>query len=473
MRRRSREIWAAHLAVVDGEAVGKREFETDRARFLGRGGGVRTPIAVIDGRPLSNTVGTVLDPIFAAAPPGADRAGRDGAHRLLDDGRRPRARSCSISSTSIATSRAFERAATLAWTQAQVQLHHLGIDRGRGGAIPASGRHICSMPHRRCARRPTPSGAGAVDSRVCGRWAYPAICRSSSLRISDIENLDVARELLQAHEYWRMKQLAVDLVILNERASSYVQDLQIALETLVRTSQSRPQIGESGPPGHIFVLRADLISPETRALLASVARVVLVGQRGRLADQLDRVPRGQAARLGSLPRRALARFRAAGSRPPLPDLEFFNGLGGFADSGREYVTILGPGQSTPAPWINVIANPAFGFQVSAEGGGYTWSVNSREHQLTPWSNDPVTDRPGEAFYLRDDETGDLWSPTALPIRDEAATYVARHGRGYSRFEHASHGIAAELLQYVPLADPIEDLAPEAAQYFRAAPDVCR
>ena len=139
----------------------------------------------------------------------------------------------------------------------------------------------------------------------------------------------------------------------------------------------------------------------------------------------------------------------------MPDLEFFNGLGGFADGGREYVTILGPGQSTPAPWINVVANPAFGFQVATEGGGYTWSVNSRENQLTPWSNDPVSDRSGEAFYLRDDDTGDLWSPTALPIRDEAATYVARHGRGYSRFEHAAHGIATSLLQYVPIDDPIK------------------
>ena len=119
------------------------------------------------------------------------------------------------------------------------------------------------------------------------------------------------------------------------------------------------------------------------------------------------------------------------------------------------MTILGPGQSTPAPWINVIANPAFGFQAGAEGGGYTWSVNSRENQLTPWSNDPVSDRQGEAFYLRDDDTGDLWTPTALPIRDHAATYVARHGRGYSRFEHVAHGIASDLLQYVPLDDPIK------------------
>ena len=141
--------------------------------------------------------------------------------------------------------------------------------------------------------------------------------------------------------------------------------------------------------------------------------------------------------------------------PSLPNLEFFNGLGGFAEDGREYVTILGSDQSTPAPWINIIANPTFGFQVATEGGGTTWSVNSRENQLTPWSNDPVTDRPGEAFYVHDDDTGALWGPTALPIRDEAGSYVARHGRGYSRFEHTANGIALDLLQFVPLDDPIK------------------
>jgi cyclic beta-1,2-glucan synthetase len=242
-------------------------------------------------------------------------------------------------------------------------------------------------------------------------------------------------------------------VILNERQSSYVQDLQVAIEALVRTSQSRPQNGGSGPSGRVFVLRGDLIPAETRALLAAVARVVLVAQRGGLFHQLDRIAEA------GVPVRPLPTRRRADTEPsaplPAPALEFFDGLGGFANGGKEYVTILGPGQSTPAPWINVVANPAFGFQVATEGTGYTWSVNSRENQLTPWSNDPVTDRPGEAFYLRDDATGDLWSPTALPIRDETATYVARHGWGYSRFEHAAHGIAADLLQYVPIDDPIK------------------
>ena len=141
--------------------------------------------------------------------------------------------------------------------------------------------------------------------------------------------------------------------------------------------------------------------------------------------------------------------------PAPPELEFFNGLGGFTADGREYVTILGEGQWTPAPWINVIANPSFGFQVSESGSGYTWSLNSRENQLTPWSNDPVSDPPGETIYVRDEDTGELWGPTVLPIREEAWPYIARHGQGYSRFEHASHGVSLDLLQFVPLEDPIK------------------
>jgi cyclic beta-1,2-glucan synthetase len=146
--------------------------------------------------------------------------------------------------------------------------------------------------------------------------------------------------------------------------------------------------------------------------------------------------------------------RASGPRPASSGLEFFNGLGGFDKNGREYVTVLDAGRLTPAPWINVIANPRFGFQVAAEGTGYTWAENSRENQLTPWSNDPVGDPVGEAIYIRDEVSGDLWSPTARPIRD-GGTYVARHGYGYSRFEHQRNGIALALLQYVPVADPIK------------------
>ena len=445
------QVWAAHSAVVDGQTVGKREFETDRARFLGRGGSVRAPIAAVNGRPLTGATGAVLDPIFALRrrvriAPGATAridfwtmaaASREEVLDLVDKHH---------------DTGAFARAAALAWTQAQVQLHHLGIDRGAAGLFQRlAGHAIYAAPMLRPASETITSGSGGQSElwRLGISGDLPIVL----VRISDVSQLDVAREALQAVEYWRMKRLAVDLVILNERATSYVQDLQIALETLVRASQSRPQIGDERPPGHIFMLRADLIPEESRALLVSVARVVLVGERGGVADQLERAREARpSGRMSAPPAKAISELQV--SRPET-GVEFFNGLGGFTENGREYVTVLGPGQLTPAPWINVIANPDFGFQVSAEGGGYAWSVNSREHQLTPWSNDPVTDRPGQALYIKDEENGDVWSPTALPIRDETATYVARHGWGYSRFEHASHGVSATLLEYVPLADPIK------------------
>ena len=285
------------------------------------------------------------------------------------------------------------------------------------------------------------------------------------LRIDDIENLDIVRQLLQAHEYWRMKRLAVDLVILNERASSYVQDLQIALEALVRTSQSRPPVRERATAGPVFVLRADLISAETARPAASVARVVLVGQRGCLADQLDRVPEPECEPPAS---RRSSRRRMAGarrSRRPPPDLEFFNGLGGFAEDGREYVTMLGPGQSTPAPWINVVANPAVSaFRWRPKAAAITWSVNSRENQLTPWSNDPVDRSSGRSVLsARRGHRRPLECRRRCRSATTAATYVARHGRGYSRFEHdsARHRARSAAVRAARRSD--QDLAPDAAQ----------
>jgi cyclic beta-1,2-glucan synthetase len=453
------EIWAAHHAVVEGEVLRPLEFETDRARFLGRGREVHEPIAIMDGRPLSNTIGTVLDPIFALryrvrVQPGATvrlsfwtgvASSRAGVLDLSDKHH---------------DANAFVRAATLAWTQAQVQLRHLGVTAEEANLFQRLAGHVL---YADAAMRPSSDAIQRGSGTQPALWAQgisgdvPIVL----LRIDDIEDIGIVRQLLRAHEYWRLKQLAVDLVLLNERASSYVQDLQVALETGLRMSQSRVPSGAGSTKGSVFVLRADLISVETRAVLPSVARVVFVGQRGSLEDQLER-----SAKLPSIPvgrlksRHSDAHARVAAPRPPAGapvrrEWEFFNGLGGFTADGREYVTHLEAGQSTPAPWINVIANPNFGFQVAVEGGGYTWSVNSRENQLTQWSNDPVTDRPSEVLYVRDDETGELWGPTVAPVRDETAPYTVHHGQGYSRFEHNSHGIALELLVYVPLHDPIK------------------
>ncbi|MGH2901804.1 MAG: glycosyl transferase, partial [Solirubrobacteraceae bacterium] len=272
------------------------------------------------------------------------------------------------------------------------------------------------------------------------------------VRIDESDELGIVRELLRAHEYWRIKQLEVDLVILNEKSHSYVQDLQVSLETLVRISQSRPKIAADATRGAVFVVRADLISAEARALLRSVARAELFARRGSLAEQLDRLREREPAVAPQAPRR-VEHAPASPIQPPAR-LEFYNGSGGFAADGREYVTTLGEGQWTPTPWINVVANPSFGFQTSVDGGGSVWSEMSRENQLTPWSNDPVSDPPGEVLYVRDDDSGALWGPTALPIRD-ASPYEARHGRGWSRFAHTAHGIALGLLQYVPLEDPLK------------------
>ncbi len=445
------EIWAAHLAVVEGEAVGEPEIETDRARFLGRGREVRAPIAVMDGRPLSNTVGSVLDPVFALRRRVRVAPGRTVRIAFWTVVASSRSDVLDLIDKHEDTT-AFDRAATLAWTQAQVQLSHLGVDPDKASLFQRLAGHVLyADPSLRPSSDAIRRGGGGSTAL----WAQgisgdlPIVL----VRIDDIEDVAIVRQLLRAHETWRMKQLAVDLVILNDRAHSYIQDLQIALETLVRTSRSRPQIGADVARGSVFVLRADLISVETRALLLAIARAVLVGRNGTLSEQLNRLQEEYIAAAPLPPRVPPADVPQTAPVPP--DLEFFNGLGGFAADGREYVTILGAGRSMPAPWINVIANASFGFQVAVEGSGYTWSLCSRENQLTPWSNDPVTDRPGEVIYLRDEESGELWGPTASPLRDEAAPYIARHGQGYSRFEHAAHGVALELLQYVPLDDPVK------------------
>jgi cyclic beta-1,2-glucan synthetase len=196
-----------------------------------------------------------------------------------------------------------------------------------------------------------------------------------------------------------------------------------------------------------------LVSQQTRTQLQMIARAVLLSRRGTLAEQITR----SQYRDPLFPplRRETRPSKRQDVQLPQPALQFFNGIGGFCDNGREYVTVLNEGLRTPEPWVNVIANPSFGFLVSESGSGFTWSVNSHENQLTPWSNDHVFDTPGETLYIRDEATGEVWSPTALPIRDEAASYLCRHGQGYTRFQHGSHGIQLDLTQFVPVEDPIK------------------
>jgi cyclic beta-1,2-glucan synthetase len=450
--RDERQVWAAHVAVVEEQTAGVIQYETDRARFLGRGRSVRSPVSVIDGRPLSNTVGAVLDPIFSlrcrvSLPPGAT------AHAVFSTVVAESREAVLDLADKYRDSATFERAATLAWTQAQVQLHHLGIDADEAHLFQRlASRILYSDP----TLRPPATQLARNERGAPGLWVHgisgdlPIVL----VRIDDTADIDIVRQLLRAHEYWRLKLLDVDLVIVNDHGVSYAQDLQDALETVVRTSQSTLVHERHEARGGVYILRGDRLSADDRTLLQAAARAVLLSRRGSLADQvlrLERPPRvAPAAPPPPVPRPVRAEVAA-----PMPELEFFNGLGGFAEGGREYVAVLGPDQSTPAPWLNVIANSSFGFQVSESGSGYTWSENSRENQLTPWSNDPVGDPVGEAIYVRDDDSGELWGPTALPIRSDESTYVARHGPGYSRFEHLRDGIALNLVQFVPLGEPVK------------------
>ena len=446
-----RQVWAAHVMAVEERTIGHIQYETDRARFLGRGRSVRSPVSVIDGRPLSNTVGAVLDPIFSlrcrvALPPGETARvifstvvadSRDDVLDLADKYRE---------------AATFERAATLAWTQAQVQLRHLGIDAEEAHLFQRlANRILYSDP----TLRPAASVLARNERGAPGLWPHgisgdlPIVL----VRIDEVADLDIVRQLLRAHEYWRLKLLDVDLVIVNEHAASYAQDLEDALQALVRMSQSTLGRERSEGGGRVYVLRGDRLPGEDRTLLQAAARAVVLSRGGSLADQVLRLERP----VRTVPRPPSEQVRSVEPQASTarPELELFNGLGGFADGGREYVTMLAPGQATPAPWLNVIANESFGFQVSESGAGYTWSENSRANQLTPWSNDPVADPAGEAIYIRDDDSGDLWTATALPVRYDGSTYVARHGMGYSRFDHERDGIVLELVQFVAPDDPVK------------------
>jgi cyclic beta-1,2-glucan synthetase len=444
------EAWVALISALEGEPIGGLQFETDRARFLGRGHELRNAVSIVDARPLSNTAGTVLDPVLALR------------HRVkIAPGETARIAFW----LGIGTSRAavlalvekyrdvaaFERTKSLARTRAEAQLRTLGIDVEEAELYQRIANRVLYADASLRASR------DILDKNQLGQSALWDHGISGDLpivlvRIDDESHLGMVEQLLRAQNYWRLKRLSVDLVVLNEHPPSGAPDLQQALDAVISASQARRDQNES-KSGSAFLLRADLMPASSRDLMLTAARAVLIARRGMLRDQLaqlreaDPPPRRRPQSINEAKRDTAVRAT--------PPLEFFNGLGGFAAEGREYVVMLGEGQWTPAPWINVVANSEFGFLVSSDGSGSTWSLNAQQNQLTPWSNDPVSNAPAEAIYIRDEGTGDLWTATPLPIRKPSSAYVVRHGFGYSRFEHTSHGISLDLLQFVPLEDSIK------------------
>lgn len=436
------EIWVAHLIVCPGAV----SMGTDRATFIGRNRTVRSPAALEDKVTLSGQTGAVLDASFslrtrATLKPGATTrmsfwtmaaASRKELLDLIDRHK---------------DAAALDRVRTLAWTQAQIQLRHLDIHPAEADLFQRLAGHILFTS---ASLRPPSDTIQRGAGPQTALWEHGISGDLPLIILTVTKNADtnIVKQILLAHEYFRLKQLAIDLVILNDHPSSYLQDLQVSLENLVR---SVPKAGTGG--GSVRILRTDLLSLGARALLLAVARVVLAANDS-LETQLDQSETQPAAI--SPPAPLLRSVKPENFEVPvIPELEFFNSYGGFSDNGETYVVVLAPETTTPAPWINIIANETFGFQASAEGSGHTWSLNSREHQITPWSNDPVSNPPGEIFYLRDEDTHALWSLTASTRRDAAATYVTYHGRGYTRYERITQGIASTLLQYVPTEDPVK------------------
>jgi len=440
--------WMLHLMAVHGPAA-DTSYETDRARFIGRGNSTSDPQALRDGAALSGSQGSVLDPIVAIRQRMTLDPVQTATLDLVTGIGESRA-ACLQLAEKYQDRRLADRAFEMAWTHSQVALRQINVTEADAQLY---GRLASSIIYANASLR-AEAGVIAKNRRgQSGLWGY-AISGDLPIvlvQLKDPANIELVRQLVQAHAYWRLKGLAVDLVIWNEERGGYRQPLHDQIMGLIAAGQEASVIDR---PGGIFVRSADQISNEDRILLQSVARAVFTDSQGTLADQVKRRSAGEPA----IPRFAAIRARSAEPSPPAEtpkrDLILFNGLGGFTADGREYVITTTTQRSTPAPWVNVLANPHFGCVVSDSGAAYTWSENAHEFRLTPWHNDSVSDASGEAFYLRDEETGYVWSPAALPCRG-TGPYTSRHGFGYSVFEHSEDGIGSELTVYVALDLPVK------------------
>lgn len=443
-----RPPWLTHMMAVRGDTIGEASYETDRMRFIGRGRTLAAPAALDGHAVLSNSEGPVLDPIVSIRqtvllqPHESVRIdmvtgmaeSRAGVDALTEKYRDP----------SLA-----DRVFDLAWTHSHILLQQLSASEADAQVY---GRLAGSIIYASALRRAKATVLSRNRRGQSGLWGYgisgdvPIVL----VRIRDHELLGLVRQAVQAHAYWRLKGLAVDLVIWNEDDSVYRQTLQEAIVDLVAAS---PEASLIDRPGGVFIRRGEQMSEEDRALLQTVARLVLLDDGGTLAEQTERRGRAEVSVPNFKPSRRKPNAPMP-VEPPKRDLAFFNGLGGFSHDGREYITILAAGQTTPAPWVNVIANAEFGTVVSEGGSAYTWAENSHEFRLTPWHNDPVSDVSGEAIYLRDEETGRFWSPSPLPTRGQNP-YVVRHGFGYSIFDYTQEGVTTELSVYVATDAPVK------------------
>ncbi|MFZ6658144.1 GH36-type glycosyl hydrolase domain-containing protein [Undibacterium sp. TJN19] len=441
-----------HLMAVHGAETDKVSYETDRMKFIGRCNTLEAPDAMRVRR-LSGSEGSVLDPIVAIRCQITLEAEQSVTIDVV---------------TGIAENRSLclgliekyqdqhlaERVIGLSWTHSQVVLRQLNATETDAQLY---GRLANSVIYVNPLLRADHNVLSRNHRGQSGLWSY-AISGDLPIvlvQINHLDNIELVRQLVQAHAYWRSKGLAVDLVIWNEDHANYRQELQEQIMGLISSVIGTHAIER---PGGIFVRLVEQISNEDRILFQSVARVILSDQLGTLVEQLNRRDL-QELRMQKLIPVRLAKpsgtlTTSVDQQTEIEPLHSFNGIGGFSADGREYVITSSPGQVTPAPWVNILANPQFGSVISESGQAYTWAENAHEFRLTPWHNDPVSDTSGEAFYLRDEESGEFWSPTALPRRGNG-DYQTRHGFGYSVFTHTESGIRSELSVYVALDSAIK------------------
>ncbi len=455
-RRRPRSVddptfYFVHMVVPESGVSVTGAYESDRERFLGRGRTSRRPqILDLDSSWLSGTAGATLDPVMAlgqeiALPPHA--FSRVAFVTLVA---RSRKEALALAERYRAWA-VLDRVVEQTSSAAELELYQLGMDTQNLEMIQ---QLLSLLIFPRFQLRASMDVRSANRLGQSGLWPfgisgdYPILL----VKIASKKGSRVLRELLRAHNYWRNRQLKIDLVIYNEGDTGYNQDLQGYLRRLIAHSEGEAWINRRGG---IFLIQVAALSESDRILLQSVAYVVLDGEQGELREQLASL-QGQIL---SLPH-FIPTLVDLTEREPTPilerdsDLQFDNGFGGFSAEGREYIIYRNSDQPLPAPWINVIANSDFGFLVSDAGLGPTWAINSGENRLTPWLNDPVTDFPVEVIYLRDEETGRVWSPTPAPVR-EPLPYRIRHGAGYSVFEHNSHGLSQHLTVFALMDAPVK------------------
>ncbi|MFH1156869.1 MAG: glucoamylase family protein [Pseudomonadota bacterium] len=441
--------WMFHAMSVHGKTKGELSYETDRQQFIGRGNTLAAPQAMSSPSPLSGSQGSVLDPIVAIRcritldpekTVTVNVVTGAGESRALCAGLVEKYRDRYLAD------RVFE----LAWTHGQMLLRQINATEADAQLY---GRLAGSVLFANSSLR-APSSLLVKNSRgQSGLWGYsisgdlPMVL----LWIEDQANITLVRQLIQAHAYWRLKGLNVDLVIWNKNHATYRQALHDQIMGLIAAGV---EVNLIDRPAGIFVRNIDQISEEDRILFQAVARAIISDSRGTLAEQINHRVSGRPIIPALVPTRTLRPLQATVAAMPRDDLMFFNGTGGFTPDGREYVISTGRGQVTPAPWVNVLANPGFGTIVSENGPVYTWSENAHEYRLTPWHNDPVRDHSGEAFYFRDEERGHFWSPMPHPAKG-ATPYVTRHGFGYTVFEHTERGISSEVWLYVSMDAPVK------------------